>query len=82
MLHQIFNGDETGLYFRLLPDVTLAASFEKTADRRKKTKDHITLNACFNVSGTIKLPLCMIKKNHSSHVASELLWPKECMDDS
>ena len=62
-LHQIFNSDETGLYFRLLPDVTLDASFEKTADGRKKTKDRITLNACSNASGTIKLPLHMIGKS-------------------
>ena len=93
-LHQIFNSDETGLYFRLLPDVTLAASFEKTADGRKKIKDCITLsmNACSNASGTIKLPLHMIRNsqqprcfkgiNMHGFLASELLWPKECMDDS
>ena len=31
-LNQIFNCDETGLNFRLLPDKTLAASFEHSAD--------------------------------------------------
>lgn len=36
---QIFNCDETGLNFRLLPDKTLAASFEKSADGRKKSKE-------------------------------------------
>ena len=30
-MDQIFNCDETGLYFRLLPQQTLAASFEKTS---------------------------------------------------
>ena len=38
-LNQIFNFDETGLNLRLLPDVTLASSFEKLADGRKKSKD-------------------------------------------
>ena len=39
------NCDETGLNFRLLPDVTLASSFEKSADGRKKpVKIRVTLN--------------------------------------
>ena len=81
-LDQIFNCDETGLYFRLLPDVTLAASFEKTADGRKKAKDRITLNACSNASGTIKLPLHMIGKSQRPRcfkgVNMDLLPVKYC----
>ena len=61
-LDQIFNADETGLCFRLLPDKTLAGAFEKSASNRKKSKDRITLNACANASGTIKLPLQVIGK--------------------
>ena len=61
-MHQIFNCDETGLYYRLLPDKTLAASFEKTADGRKKSKDRVTINACSNATGSIKLPLHLIGK--------------------
>ena len=60
--NQIFNCDETGLYFRLLPHVTLSPSFEKSADGRKKAKDRITLNVCSNMSGTIKLPIRLIGK--------------------
>lgn len=36
-LDQIFNCDETGLNFRLLPTKTLAQFFEKSADGRKKS---------------------------------------------
>ena len=61
-LDQVFNCDETGLYFRLLPEQTLAASFEKSAEGRKKSKDRVTINACSNASGTIKLPLHLIGK--------------------
>ena len=61
-LDQIFNCDETGLYYRLLPQATLAMSFEKSADGRKKSKDRITINACSNASGSIKLPLQLIGK--------------------
>ena len=31
--------------------------FEKRADVQKKAKDHVTVNACANVNGSIKLPL-------------------------
>ena len=56
-LHQIFNCDETGL---LLPDKTLASSFEKSADGKKKSKDRVTINA--NATGSMKLPLQLIGK--------------------
>ena len=62
-MDQIFNCDETGLYFRLLPDQTLAGSFEKSASGRKKSKDRVTINACSNASGTIMLPLHLIGKS-------------------
>ncbi len=37
----------------MLPEKTLVSSFEKTADGRKK---RVTIYACSNVLGTIKLP--------------------------
>ena len=61
-LDQIFNCDETGLNFRLLPEKTLAASFERSVDGRKKSKERVTLNVCSNASGTIKLPIHLIGK--------------------
>ncbi len=48
--------------FRLLPDVTLAANFEKSVAGRKKLKERVTLNLCSNASGTIKLPVHLIGK--------------------
>ena len=59
--HQIFNCDETGLYFRMLPGHTLA-SVNDRPDGTKKAKDRVTINACANASGTIKLPLLLIRK--------------------
>ena len=73
--YQNFNCDETGLYYRLLPHNTLAGSFEKRADGRKKSKDHVTLNACANVSGSIKLPLFSLAKQHTQGVFKTLTWP-------
>ena len=59
---QIFDCDETGLYYRLLPQNTLAGSYERRADGRKKSKDRVTVNACANVTRSIKLPLLLIGK--------------------
>jgi hypothetical protein len=62
-LDQIFNCDETGLYFRLLPDKTLASFFEKSPAGSKKSKDRVTVSACANASGRIKLSLLLIGKS-------------------
>lgn len=58
-LDQVFNCDETGLYCKLLPQKSLAAHFEKSADGCKTQKERITIDAC---SGKIKLPLLFIGK--------------------
>ena len=59
---QVFNCDETGLQYRLLPQKTLVSLFEKRAEGRKKCKDRVTICACANVNGNIKLPLLFIGK--------------------
>ena len=53
-LHQVFNCDKTGLHYKLLPQKSLAAHFEKTQ------KERVTSS---NASGTIKLPLLLIGKS-------------------
>ena len=61
-LDHIFNCDETGLNYRLLPQKNLVAAFEKCADGRKKAMDRVTINACSNASGSFKLPLQLTGK--------------------
>ena len=62
-LHQIFNCDETGLYWRLLPGKTLAPAQEKTARNFKKSKDRVTILSAANASGDFRLPLLLIGKS-------------------
>ena len=57
----IFNADETGLVWRLLPDKTLAFKSEKCFGG-KKSKDRITVMVCANMDGTEKYPLFTIGK--------------------
>ena len=60
---QIFNADETGLWWRLMPSRSLVESKEKQARNFKKPKDRVTILGCANASGTCKLPLAFIHKS-------------------
>ena len=62
-LEQVYNCDETGLCYRMLPDKTLAKKSEKGAKGMKKQKDRVTLMACANATGSHKLPLVFIHKS-------------------
>lgn len=59
---QVYNIDETGLNFKMLPTKTLAASNESVVGT-KLIKDRITVTPCSNADGTHKLPLFVIGKS-------------------
>ena len=58
---QIFNCDEIGLYYKMLPGCTLTIVHNDPTGT-KKAKERITINACANVTGSIKLSLLFIGK--------------------
>ncbi|XP_018577088.1 jerky protein homolog-like [Anoplophora glabripennis] len=62
---QIYNCDETGLNYKLLPAKTLASRQETSAPGYKRSKERVTILAmqCSNASGSHKLPLTMIGKS-------------------
>ena len=60
--NQGFNCNEISLQYHLMPQKTLASLFEKLAEGRKKIKRCVTINACANITGSIKLPLIFIGK--------------------
>ena len=60
---QLFNCDETGLNFRLLPRTAIATAAKKTVSGLNASKERVTLNVCSDHSGTRKLPLQMIGKS-------------------
>lgn len=59
---QIFNGDESGLYWKCLPLKTLAFQKEKNAPGHKSSKERLTIMTCSNVTGSKKLKLVVIGK--------------------
>ena len=57
----IYNADETGLFFRILPIKTF--EFQSIqCNGGKMRKDRLTVMVCANMSGTDKLPLLVIGK--------------------
>lgn len=59
---QIYNADETGLNFRMLPTKSLALRDEKAAPGFKRSKERVTILACSNATGEHKLKLALIGK--------------------
>ncbi|XP_058127638.1 tigger transposable element-derived protein 2-like [Anopheles coustani] len=62
-LDQIYNADETGLYWKCLPKKTLAAGNEKSAPGFKEPKERLTVMCCSNASGIHKLKPVVIGKS-------------------
>lgn len=60
---QIYNADETALYYRLLPDSTYVAASEKEAAGYKKSKERLSLMLCSNAAGTHKIKPLIIGKS-------------------
>uniref|UniRef100_H3B5D1 HTH CENPB-type domain-containing protein n=1 Tax=Latimeria chalumnae TaxID=7897 RepID=H3B5D1_LATCH len=60
---QVYNADESGLYFKMLPDTTLAAkNDEKKSEGFKQDKNRVTFLFACNKTGNHKLtPLCIGK---------------------
>jgi transposase-like protein len=57
----VYNADETGLFYKLLPDKTLQMKGEK-CHGGKRSKERLTLMVASNMDGTDKLPLLVIGK--------------------
>lgn len=60
---QLYNADESALYFRLLPDKTYVAATEKSAPGRKIQKEKVSFLLCSNVDGSHKTTPLIIGKS-------------------
>lgn len=60
--HQLYNADETGLYWQLLPDKTYVSLAEKTAPGLKISKRRLTFLGCTNAAGSHKVKPLVIGK--------------------
>ena len=73
----IYNMDETGLFFRLLPRYSLLMPNEDVATTRgkKKSKDRISLIVCANATGSHKIPCALIGKPKEPACVKDRTWP-------
>lgn len=63
--HQIYNADETGLYWKGLPTRSLVFKAESNAPGYKMCKDRLTVLFCANSTGNHKLKPLVIGKSKS-----------------
>ena len=68
---QVYNTDETGLFYRLLPSKTLASKVEDSAKGYKMNKDRLAAMACSHtfplvIIGTSKNPGALKNVNHNT----------------
>ncbi|GFX74871.1 tigger transposable element-derived protein 1 [Trichonephila clavipes] len=82
--HQVFNADETGLFWKKMPTRTYIAKSEKTASGFKAAKDRVTLLLCSNASGDRMLKPLLVGKvfdDFGEHDIEELLVDEALNDD-
>lgn len=60
---QLYNADETGLFWQLLPDKTFVHVDERDAPGLKISKQRVTVLACTNATGSHKLTPLVIGKS-------------------
>ena len=73
----VYNMDETGLFYRLIPRYTLLMPTEdvRTVRGLKVKKERITLTVCCNANGTHKIPLQIIGKPVTPTCIIGREWP-------
>lgn len=62
LARNVYNADETGMFWRVLPDSTLAMIDEQQAYGGKLSKERVTLMLCANAEGSHKIDLLAIGK--------------------
>ncbi|XP_064420150.1 tigger transposable element-derived protein 2-like [Latimeria chalumnae] len=60
---QVYNADETALYWHCMPRKTLAIEDEETPTGLKDSKDRVTILGCSNAAGTHRCKLLVIGKS-------------------
>ena len=65
---QVFNGDETGLFFKRLPNRTFITEEEKVFTGHEPMKDRMTLLMCDNASGDFKEKPILVYHSDSPRV--------------
>nr|XP_012139989.1 PREDICTED: jerky protein homolog-like isoform X2 [Megachile rotundata] len=71
-LHQVFNADETELYFKMMPNNNSIVKTEHETPNSKRINDRLTIMACCNTTGSFKMPLLVIGKPQKPSVLKNI----------
>lgn len=74
---QVFNGDETGLYWKRMPKRTVISREEKKTPGHKASKDRVSLLVGGNAESDFKLKVILI--HHSQNPRSLKGHAKDCL---
>ena len=72
----IYNADESGIYWQLLMACTLALRSEEQVSGRKESKDRVTALFCSNATGSHRIPLLTVGKSKTPRWLSNLITEK------
>ncbi|XP_028665299.1 tigger transposable element-derived protein 1-like [Erpetoichthys calabaricus] len=72
---QVFNADETGLFWKKMPNKTYIMKEEKALSGHKPMKDRLTLLLCGNASGDFKLKPLLVYHSDNPRWVTEVFAP-------
>ncbi|KAL6418245.1 hypothetical protein ACFW04_012246 [Cataglyphis niger] len=70
--HQIFNADETALYWKKLPSRTFILKNQRRAQGFKPSKERVTLHMCSNLSGSLMIKPMIINRSSTPRVMKNI----------
>ena len=72
---QLYNYDETGLYWKGFPKKTFVASYEDKAKGFKISKEKVTILLCANAAGTHRCTPLLIRKSKNPRCLKKIISP-------
>ena len=80
-LENVYNADESGIYWKILLKYTFALSTENAASGFKENKDRFTALFCANATGYHRIPLLIIGKSAKPRDLTNLIPGKANLHD-
>ncbi|XP_051171030.1 jerky protein homolog-like [Leptopilina boulardi] len=77
-LHQVYNADETGLFWKMMPRATFVTEYENKAEGSKISKERVTVMVCANADGSHKIPLFVIGKSKKPRCFKGFISSSKC----
>lgn len=70
---QIYNADETGIFWKTMPDTTQAGKSDKNVSGHKQPKDRLSVLCCANANGSHRNTLAVVGKSKKPRVLKDIM---------